>query len=517
MFSKVNSIGLSGIDGYLVQVETDVSDGLPGFSMVGVLASEVREAQDRVRTALKNSGYRLPAKKITVNLSPADRRKGGTGFDLPIAIAVLAAFGVIEASVLNDAVLTGELGLDGEVKPVKGVLPMVLAAKDAGMKRCFLPRGNEAEARAVPGMMIVGIEKINDLVSLLHHPHKISDVETKSSPILPDVENSYSVDFSEVNGQILIRRATEVAVAGQHNILYIGPAGTGKTMVAQRIPTIMPALSIEESLEISKIYSICGMLPPSEGLLSKRPFRSPHHSITTKALVGGGANPKPGELSLASRGVLFLDELPEFQKRAIEILRQPMEEHKVTITRIYGNCEFPANFMLAAAMNPCNCGHYPDRNKCNCTESQIKKYLGKVSKPILDRIDICVEAAPTEYEELTSYVRNEDSGTIRERVEKARKIQEKRFTGMPIYFNSEIRSGDIRRFCTLSEEDEGFLKRLFQTMNLSARAYGKILKVARTIADLDGKEQIMHQHLCEAVGYRSLEEKYWGLGGRDGR
>lgn len=516
MFSKVNSIGLSGIDGYLVQVETDVSDGLPGFTMVGVLASEVREAQDRVRTALKNSGFRLPSKKITVNLSPADRRKGGTGFDLPIAIAVLTAFGMIKPTILDQAILTGELGLDGEVKPVKGVLPMVLAAKESGMKLCFLPKANAAEANAVPGIRIVGVEWISELINLLNHPETIDacgfEIQRK-----PEKEDPYPVDFSEVNGQLLLRRATEVAVAGQHNILYIGQAGTGKTMVAQRIPTIMPALSIEESLEISKIYSICGLLSPSAGLLSKRPFRNPHHSITTKALIGGGANPKPGELSLASRGVLFLDELPEFQKRSIEILRQPMEEHKVTITRIYGNCEFPANFMLAAAMNPCDCGYYPDKNRCSCTGSQIKKYMGKISKPILDRIDICVEAAPIAYDELTAHGGNEDSKTIRERVEQARMIQTKRFAGKSIYFNSEIQSSDIKVFCKLSHKDEQFLKQIFQRMGMSARAYGKILKVARTIADLEGAEQIAHHHLCEAVGYRNVEDKYWKTGGEDGR
>lgn len=511
MFSKIHSVGITGIDGYLVQVEADVSDGLPGFVMVGVLASEVREAQDRVRTALKNSGYRLPPKKVTINLSPADRRKSGTGFDLPIAIAVLCASGIVEPSGLEEAVLVGELGLAGEVKPVRGILPMVMAAKEAGRRRFFLPKENVNEGVLIPGIEIIGVESVQELAALLNHPENIEGVWCHhGAPFQTPAMDVYDVDFSEVHGQLLLRRATEIAVAGQHNILYIGPAGTGKTMVAQRIPTIMPSLSVEENLEISKIYSICGELPPSSPLLTRRPFRSPHHSISPQALAGGGRNPKPGEMSLASRGVLFLDEFPEFQKRTVELLRQPLEEHKVVLTRVYGSCVFPANFMLAVAMNPCYCGHYPDRNRCRCTDGQIRAYLSKVSKPILDRIDICVEAAPMAYEELSGNGKNEDSGTIRKRVEQAREIQEKRFEGSPIYFNSEMSGAEIRRYCRLSKKDEDFFGKMFRERGMSARAYGKILKVARTIADLEGEAEISHRHLCEAIGYRSLEEKYWG-------
>lgn len=513
MFSKVYSAGLNGIDGYLVQVEADVSSGLPGFSMVGVLASEVKEAQDRVRTALRNSDYSLPARKVTVNLSPAGIRKGGTGFDLPIAVAVLMAFDIVKPDVLSVSVLAGELGLDGSVKPVRGILSIVSAARDAGMKRCFLPLENVMEGRAIPGIDIVGVGSIREMVKLLENPQSIQGESYPPPNLLTEEEETYDIDYADVNGQLLLRRATEIAVAGRHNILYIGPAGTGKTMVAKRIPTIMPALSIEEKLEISKVYSICGMLPPSSPLISKRPFRSPHHSISPFALTGGGVNPKPGEISLATRGVLFLDEFPEFQKKAIEILRQPLEDHIVTVSRLSGSCQFPADFMLAAAMNPCNCGHYPDRNRCSCTDSQIKRYLGKISKPILDRIDICVEAAPLAYEELKAPGKNEDSKTIRERVEKVRMIQKKRFEGSSIYFNSEMGGADIRRYCRLSSSDETFFKQLYQAMGLSARAYSKILKVARTIADLDGSGTIRHDHLCEAIGYRSLEEKYWNTGG----
>lgn len=513
MFSKVYSAGINGIDGYPVSVEADASDGLPGFSMVGVLASEVREAADRVRTALKNSGYRLPSRKITVNLSPAGVKKGGTGFDLPIAVAILAAFGVVQTAALNDAFVAGELGLDGRVKPVRGVLSMVLAAKEAGVKRFFLPEENMAEGRLIPGIEIVGVRTLRDIVHLLNYPGEIGAKGALMSNCMEEGEEEYDMDYADVNGQQLLKRATEVAVAGRHNILYIGPAGTGKTMVAQRIPSIMPALSIEEKLEISKIYSICGMLPPSSPLISKRPFRSPHHSVSPQALTGGGANPKPGELSLSTRGVLFLDEFPEFQKRAIEILRQPLEEHLVSVSRVRGSCQFPANFMLAAAMNPCSCGHYPDRNRCRCTEQQIKKYLGKISKPIWDRIDICVEAALLNYEDLKKKGKNETSQSIKERVERTRKIQEKRFEGRPIYFNSEMGGDDVRRYCSLTDRDELFFKSLFQRMGFSARAYGKILKVARTIADLESSDRISHEHLCEAVSYRSLEEKYWGNGG----
>lgn len=513
MFSKVYSVGLNGIDGYLVQVEVDVSGGLPGFSMVGVLANEVKEAQDRVRTALKNSEYHLPARKVTVNLSPADIRKSGTGFDLPIAVAVLMAFDIVKAEGVCNAVLAGELGLDGSVKPLRGVLSIVSAAREAGMKRCFLPAENVMEGRAIPGMEIVGVRNIQHMAELLQHPGDIRGEFYPPPALLEEEEKSHGLDYADVNGQLLLRRATEIAVAGRHNILYIGPAGTGKTMVAQRIPTIMPALSIEEKLEISKVYSVCGMLSSSKPLISRRPFRNPHHSISPLAFTGGGSNPKPGEISLASKGVLFLDELPEFQKRAIEILRQPLEEHTVTVSRVRGSCQFPADFMLAAAMNPCNCGHYPDRNRCSCTDSQIKRYLGKISKPILDRIDICVEAAPLSYEELKLPGQNEDSRTIRERVERVRMIQKKRFEGSSIYFNSEMDGADIRRYCRLSADDERFFKKLYQTMGFSVRAYGKILKVARTIADLEGEESIGHEHLCEAVGYRSLEEKYWNTGG----
>lgn len=508
LFSKVYSGGLRGLDGYLVQVEADISDGLPGFHMVGYLASEVREAEDRVRTAMKNSGFVLPPMRITVNLSPADIRKGGTGFDLPIAIAVLAAYGMLQSSILEQSAFLGELGLDGQVKPIKGVLPLVLKLQGMGFKRCYLPAGNTAEGLAAGQMEIVSVSSLKALTEILNRPEDIVPAVRNSEELFA-APREYPVDFSEVSGQQLARRATEIAAAGQHNILYLGPPGSGKSMIAQRIPTIMPDMSAEERLELSKVYSVCGMLPSGGALAGLRPFRAPHHTISPQALTGGGKIPKPGEISMASRGVLFLDELPEFHKAALEILRQPLEEHKVMISRVWGTCEFPAQFMLAAAMNPCPCGYYPDRNRCSCTSGQVQKYLGKISRPLLDRIDICVEMSPVTYRDIRGGEENEPSACIRERVERARAIQRKRFEELPIFFNSEMKNRDIKRFCVLGIKEEEFLKSTFGRMQLTARGCHKILKVARTIADLDGTEQIAKHHLSEAIGYRELENKYW--------
>lgn len=516
MFSKGFSAGLTGLDGYIVSIEADVSDGLPGFSMVGYLSSEVREAQDRVRTALRNSGYRLQAKKITVNLSPADIRKEGTAYDLSIAVAVLGSYGIISTELFKDAVMIGELGLDGTVKPVPGILSLVSAARDAGFTACFLPEENVEEGLVIGGIRIIGISCLKEMQELFNHPELLKQKRQIPRIRPKTADPGYSVDFSDVHGQMLFKRATEIAVAGRHNILYIGPAGTGKTMIARRIPTIMPDLTAEERLSISKIYSVCGLLTSAAPLLTKRPFRAPHHTISQQALTGGGSHPKPGELSLASGGVLFLDEFPEFRKSTIEVLRQPLEEHTVAVSRLHGSCVFPADFLFAAAMNPCSCGFYPDRTKCRCSEGQVKRYLGRISKPLLDRIDICVESRPVSYEELKETREEEPSSLIKSRVMKAQEIQQRRFQGTSVLFNGRMTGQQIREYCCLESEDEAFLKELFETKGMSVRGLHKILKVARTIADLDGVDRIGRIQLCEAIAYRSLDEKYWG-GMEDGR
>ena len=508
MYSKVHSVGIVGVEGVPILVEADVSDGLPGFSMVGYLSSQVKEAQDRVKTALKNSGFRLPAKKVTINLSPADIRKEGTAFDLPIAIAILSASGLIPSSCLNDCVFSGELGLDGTIKPVRGALSIVLAAKKDGRVTCYLPKENAEEGSITDGIHVVGMDLLKGLTDCLNGLITSPLPSEQKEPGWP--VTNYDIDFSDIGGQPFLRRATEVAVAGMHNIMYIGPAGTGKTMFAKRIPTIMPSLSFEETLEISKIYSVSGLLSKETPIMNVRPFRSPHHTISPQALAGGGRIPKPGEISLASGGVLFLDELPEFQKSTIEILRQPLEEGEITISRTHGAYVFPAKFMLAAAMNPCACGFYPDRTRCHCSVSQVNKYLGKISKPILDRIDICAESSPVTYEDLQKKEKGESSASIRQRVEQARLIQRDRFQGTKIRFNSAMKKSDLERFCGLEKREASFLKKIYESLGLSVRGYEKILKIARTIADLDCSEKITKEHLAEAAGLRNREGKFWG-------
>ncbi len=512
MFCKVYSGGLHGVEGYITEVEADVGNGLPGLSMVGYLAAEVREAGDRVRTAIKNSGFHLSPMKITVNLSPADIRKGGTAFDLPIALSILGAYNMIDLGVCRDCAFLGELGLDGSLKGIKGVLPLVLTFKEKGIKKVFVPPDNLAEALAVDEIETVTASSLREVAGLLRSRETLNAAVVTAVPQKEGPPDTYSTDFSEINGQSAMRRATEVAVAGRHNLLYIGPPGSGKSMMASRIPTIMPALSREESMEISKIYSICGLLPPGSALMRSRPFRAPHHTITIQALIGGGNFPKPGEVSLSSRGVLFLDELPEFKRETLEILRQPLEERKVTVSRVNYSCTFPADFMLVAAANPCPCGHYPDRNICSCNEAQIRRYLGKISRPLLDRIDICVEAAPVTYQDIKGNPCNESSADIRKRVEAARDIQQFRFRQSRIFFNSEMGNRDIKKFCVLGDKEDAYFRQVFAGMRLSARGYTRILKVARTIADLAGSEDIKLPHLSEAVAYRGLEERYWGRG-----
>lgn len=506
MYSIVTTAIICGLESVRVNVEADVSDGLPVFEMVGFLSSEVREAKERVRTALKNCGYRLPAKRITINLSPANLKKSGSGFDLPIAVAILSALGEIDKKQLKDTLILGEIGLDGRVRSMHGILPVVARAREENIRKCIIPFQNREEARLIPGIKVWAVEDMQELVDCLNGKEYVE----KTSINIEETESAdRQPDFSEIHGQNSVKRACEVAVAGMHNFLMIGPPGSGKTMLARRIPGILPPMTEKEQLELSEIYSICGMLPDNGKLIQKRPFRSPHHTISPNGLSGGGTIPKPGEISLAHRGVLFLDELPEFKKSTLEILRQPMEDKQICLVRQSGTYRYPSDFMLVAAMNPCKCGYYPDRNRCSCSSSVIENYLGRISKPLLDRIDICVEAPLIRYEELTGQREDEDSDTIRERVTAAFERQKHRFQGTEIHYNSQIPSGSMERYCTLNEKQRKFMKDIYESLELSARGYYKILKTARTIADLEDCGDIQQRHLNEALCYRILDQKYW--------
>lgn len=514
-FSSIASACVQGLHVEVIQAEADVSNGLPMFHMVGYLSSEVKEAAERVRTAIRNSGFLLPPKKIVVNLSPATVKKKGASYDLPIALSVLESVGQLPPGVLKHTLVVGELSLDGRVREVSGVLPIVLEAKAQGFCTCILPKKNVREGRLVPGIHILGAETLEQLCDVLNKKEEAGENvpgENQGNVCerILEPETSYDVDYSEICGQAMVKRAAEVAVAGGHNLLLIGPPGSGKSMVAKRIPTILPPMQIEESMEVTKIYSVAGMVDQEHPLITRRPFRSVHHTATRAALIGGGMIPNPGEISLAHGGVLFLDELAEFRKPVLEVLRQPLEEHKIRISRNSGCYEYPADFILIAAMNPCPCGNYPDFNKCNCTKAQIQNYLGHVSQPFLDRMDLCVEASRVEYGELHQTGEAESSAEIRKRVCTARKIQEQRYEGTGIRTNSGIGVRQLGEYCQIGEKEEKLMKRAFTTMGLTARTYHKVLKVARTIADLDGEEQIGCSHLKEALGYRMMDKKYWG-------
>ena len=508
MFSMILSAAVIGVEAKAVQVEADVCDGLPMFCMVGDLATEVREAADRVRTALRNTGIAIPPKRVTVNLSPAHIRKEGTRFDLPVAAALLAALGVFPAEYADHIMMVGEIGLNGQVYPVGGVLQTVLLARELRCSCCLVPRENVGEGILVPEIPVIGIGSIRELLECLLS----GQTERKERAVKAGWSPSRKVaaeDFREVNGQYAVRRAAEIAAAGMHNFLMIGSPGAGKTMIARRMPSILPELTLEESLKISKVYSACGMLTGKEGLITERPFRAPHHTISANALAGGGRKVQPGEISLATGGVLFLDELPEFSKNALEVLRQPMEEGRIVINRTEGKYEFPAEFQMVAAMNPCKCGFYPDRTKCHCLPGEVAKYVKRISRPLLDRIDICVEIPRVEYKDLTSEHENESSADIRKRVEQAHRIQEKRYRNCGWRFNARLGTAAVREFCPLKNEEQRLMELAFERMNLSARAYHRILKTARTIADLEGEEEIREPHLLEAIGYRTAHQKFW--------
>ena len=505
MFSSVLSADVRGIYGVPILVETDISDGLPGLTMVGYLTSAVKESADRVKTAMKNTGISLPPKKITINLSPADTKKEGTGFDLAIAVSMLCSLGMFPAESVDDMLFLGELGLDGAVKPIRGVLPMVEMAKDRGCKACILPKENLAEGQIVKGITCIGVSNLRE--TMRHIMEKY--IPEERSDLIPQEYEKEVPDFSKIRGQDGVKLAAKIAAAGRHNLLMIGPPGSGKTMIARCIPTILPPMSEEECFEVTKIYSVCGLLSNGGTLIKERPFRAPHHTISVAAMVGGGRKVMPGEVSLSNYGCLFLDEITELPRNVLESLRQPLEDGKVQISRVNGTDIFPANTMLVAAMNPCRCGYYPDMNKCRCTSRDLSRHITKISMPFVDRMDLCVEVPRVAFDQLTTKESGQTSKQLREEVVCAHEMQKERYQGTGYRFNADVKGADTEEYFRVGKKEQQLLSDAFESLHLTARSYHKILKVARTVADLDGKQDVERGHILQAICYRNVDRKFW--------